>query len=505
MPTTPASTRPRGRHHRRRHRRLASILAVVLGLTALTACEPDITPPTWTVSTVKAVRDPLGPHLALDWEDAGGGATRYEVHVARITSGVQGAWQTFPMDAPATSGCLVAGLDAMVLHRIRITAYDAAGNWSGDITGPNTYGAITLTHTPPASSTGGGATRRCLPLTDGDVDRIPDVLEKGPGVPTGPLNLGSTATDPDTDDDGLLDGDEAYGTADGLDLPGFGVRLLGKDILVETDWASEVTMCSVDLRPTADWIGDLRTAFAAMPVPAWPGGPRGGIKLIVDYGQGGAFTGGNSIPDPNGRLHNDPPGTFIRPTNFTPGREGYFHYATISTQRLNGTVWDDSSSGDLGGDEFRLSFGCGPLHTSRRAALFMHELGHNLGLRHGGHEPANQKPNYGSIMNYRYLSIGADGNCDARPDTGLLAYSEEVWGSVDESAIDEVEGMCDDIPADIDLDGSIDQSVYSFDVNGGGLSTLHGSDDFATMDVGAFAHRGPDPQIRTWIDCPDPW
>jgi len=35
-------------------------------------------------------------------------------------------------------------------------------------------------------------------------------------------------------------------------------------------------------------------------------------------------------------------------------------------------------------------------------ATFMHELGHNLGLRHGGFEDDNYKPNYLSIMNYRY-------------------------------------------------------------------------------------------------------
>ena len=30
----------------------------------------------------------------------------------------------------------------------------------------------------------------------------------------------------------------------------------------------------------------------------------------------------------------------------------------------------------------------------------MHELGHNLGLEHGGRDPVNCKPNYLSIMSY---------------------------------------------------------------------------------------------------------
>jgi len=37
-----------------------------------------------------------------------------------------------------------------------------------------------------------------------------------------------------------------------------------------------------------------------------------------------------------------------------------------------------------------------------QAATVMHEFGHNLGLRHGGDENTNYKPNYFSIMNYLY-------------------------------------------------------------------------------------------------------
>ena len=36
------------------------------------------------------------------------------------------------------------------------------------------------------------------------------------------------------------------------------------------------------------------------------------------------------------------------------------------------------------------------------AATFMHELGHTLGLRHGGCDDINNKPNYFSIMNYMF-------------------------------------------------------------------------------------------------------
>ena len=49
----------------------------------------------------------------------------------------------------------------------------------------------------------------------------------------------------------------------------------------------------------------------------------------------------------------------------------------------------------------------------------MHELGHTLGLRHGGGQNRNRKPNYISLMNYRYSftlqESGGDGYLDYSP------------------------------------------------------------------------------------------
>ncbi len=43
--------------------------------------------------------------------------------------------------------------------------------------------------------------------------------------------------------------------------------------------------------------------------------------------------------------------------------------------------------------------------VNRQADVIMHELGHNLGLGHGGDESENYKPNYISIMNYMYSGM----------------------------------------------------------------------------------------------------
>ena len=42
----------------------------------------------------------------------------------------------------------------------------------------------------------------------------------------------------------------------------------------------------------------------------------------------------------------------------------------------------------------------------------MHELGHNLGLKHGGDVDLGYKPNYVSTMNYLYLNNGLDTDND---------------------------------------------------------------------------------------------
>lgn len=48
-------------------------------------------------------------------------------------------------------------------------------------------------------------------------------------------------------------------------------------------------------------------------------------------------------------------------------------------------------------------------YINLQAGTVMHEFGHNLGLRHGGFENQNYKPNYLSVMNYMYQFPGIPG------------------------------------------------------------------------------------------------
>ena len=60
--------------------------------------------------------------------------------------------------------------------------------------------------------------------------------------------------------------------------------------------------------------------------------------------------------------------------------------------------------------------------TPNVSNTIVHELGHNLLLRHGGFENCNYKPNYNSVMNYQYQFPGVDTNCTP-PGNGVLDYS----------------------------------------------------------------------------------
>ena len=63
-----------------------------------------------------------------------------------------------------------------------------------------------------------------------------------------------------------------------------------------------------------------------------------------------------------------------------------------------------------------------------QAGTFMHELGHNLGLRHGGTDESNYKPNYLSVMNYAFQFYGLIKN----NSQGNFDYSRFKLADLDE-------------------------------------------------------------------------
>ena len=95
-----------------------------------------------------------------------------------------------------------------------------------------------------------------------------------------------------------------------------------------------------------------------------------------------------------------------------------FHYGLfVHSQSPTPPATTNTSSGcaELFGNDFMVAMGSWtppnpaiPAHPggvgskSEQAGTFMHELGHNLGLRHGGVDNINCKPHHVSVMNYAY-------------------------------------------------------------------------------------------------------
>ena len=301
-------------------------------------------------------------------------------------------------------------------------------------------------------------TKFALGCADQDGDGLPDAVETDNGVFAGPTSTGTDPTDPDTDGDGLDDGDEVLGTLGGLDLPGAGVSPLRKNVLVEVDWQDDSFGSGNPHthRPTPSSIARIKAAFDAALVENPYGAPMG-ITIIVDYGQGPApLDRGNRVI--NGApefISFDSGFNPIKAANFDANRKGYFHYC-VTMHRYNSATNNSSGVAEINGDDFMVTLTTVQTDTNY-ANTFMHEIGHNFNLRHGGNENRNYKPNYNSVMNYRFQFPGIDTTCDARGD-GLLAYSSGGRLTLNETMLMESIGVCG--------------AGFPIDWDGGGISVV---------------------------------
>ena len=100
---------------------------------------------------------------------------------------------------------------------------------------------------------------------------------------------------------------------------------------------------------------------------------------------------------------------------------------------------------------------CGGASACRRrgeAATFMHELGHTIGLRHGGGDDQQYKPNYLSVMNYLFQFPSV---VPSRP----LTYSNWLLPTLSEATLDETKGI-DGAVAQAGLPADWTQTAFSY-------------------------------------------
>jgi hypothetical protein len=296
-----------------------------------------------------------------------------------------------------------------------------------------------------------------------------------------------------------------------------------KNILLEYDWMDDNTNCGAHShRPRADAINRVTAAFAAAPVNN-PDGTTG-IAVIHDYGQGGAFTEGNLIPDADGNITGGVNGTDFqnkKAVHFDANRNGYFHYVINPHYYTDGV--GSSGQAELPGDDLIVSMDCfdTDLNTSN---TIMHELGHNLNLHHGGNTSCNWKPNYNSVMNYRFQFPGVDTDCDAVGNSGepnTLDYARGQRISLNELNLNENQGSCGgNNPIDWNFSGNI-QTGVTYDLNrmsedgsgpdvdnagcGGNLTTLSDYNDWANILLTGLGDSDGRPLLPfVVIDCDNP-
>jgi hypothetical protein len=338
---------------------------------------------------------------------------------------------------------------------------------------------------------------------DTDQDGLLDSVETNTGTFVSTTNTGTNPNDPDTDDDGISDGDETLGTSSGLNLPAMGANPVHKNIFLEYDWFVDSLECATHShRPTPQSISLVSAAFANAPVQN-PDGTTG-ITLINDYGQGGAFSGGNLINDADGVLTggvNDTEYVNYKSVNFAANRLGYFHYVILPHQYNTNSY--SSGQAQVVGDSLIVSLYCAN-SDQNVANTIMHELGHNLGLLHGGNEYTNYKPNYNSVMNYEYQFPGVDTDCQRGGD-GLLDYSRNTRITLNESALVESAGMCGNVAIDWNLNGQIDASAVSTDINSDSMtSILSDNDDWSTLVYKWRSNFAGRAVASTVVDCDNP-
>jgi hypothetical protein len=259
----------------------------------------------------------------------------------------------------------------------------------------------------------------------------------------------------DTDGDGLLDTWET----NGIDANNDGVidfrlpqaNAMHKNLYVEVDYMQFH-------KPINNGIQDVISAFSSAPV----GNPDGntGINLFVLVDE--------QIPhqnttDVNGlrTIKSQHFGTVAEransnSSNLLAAKRMAFHYAVFAHDQP-GDFSGSSGVSDNGlpgnpGMNFLVTLGNGwAVNTTsghsvgsrdQQAGTFIHELGHNLGLQHGGGDGVNCKNNYFSVMNYLFQFSNF---VSSRP----LDYSRSALDTLNKTNLSEPDGIAQSTPPDL--------------------------------------------------------
>jgi hypothetical protein len=228
------------------------------------------------------------------------------------------------------------------------------------------------------------------------------------------------------------------------------------DVFLQIDWMADATH---DQRPDPSAIRLVVEAFRRAPYRSPTGST--GIALHVDAGPESLLTDGRRwgyLSRSRELPWQDNLGTFIggsydwdaflrlrgRPGGFVEtGREPIFHYAVFGHYHDRDNPDGSGASGiarGIGGTELLVTLGNFSRHVGtprEQAGALMHELGHNLGLRHGGCDDVNFKSDYASVMNYTYQMAGLSRG----GDRDVLDFARGRAPALDDSLADAEAGL----------------------------------------------------------------
>jgi hypothetical protein len=259
-----------------------------------------------------------------------------------------------------------------------------------------------------------------------------DGVQNSPFSATRSVVLASYAAD--DDGDSLPNGWELHGydannngTID-VDLPALGANYRRKDIFVEMDYMYRADAAN-GLAPNQNVLNSIVAVFNSAPVSNPDGSTGITIHLELD----------DLVPydytlDPYTTEFNA-----LKSVYFDANRTAVYHYM-IWANRYSTSTSSGVSMG-IPATDFLVTLGGWNSNAGdtdyQKIGTFIHELGHNLGLTHGGNDHTNYKPNYLSVMNYRFQTIGVYRN-------GVwynFDYQRFDLPSLNESALNETLGL----------------------------------------------------------------
>jgi YVTN family beta-propeller protein len=262
---------------------------------------------------------------------------------------------------------------------------------------------------------------------------------------------------PDADTDGIPDAVERFGVRKpdgtfGFRPQDYGASPCRPTVFVKADYMAAVPGVSGHYHQPADTaMQSVKTAFDTAPRPRIPRCPfpnwphADGVQLILLPGEELAhrdllspsgdprqiYKDFSDIRDGTNANGNNPAGH----DRLADDLRQYVHYALFAHKPV---ALNDDYAGLAFGKDFTVSLGDSntPMDGPQgQAATFMHELGHALGLGHGGFEDVNFKPNYISLMNYAFPLGVLPGD--------RLEFSTGTRGELNQQHLNEAKGIGD--------------------------------------------------------------